>query len=100
MKTGNVVLDMAIAMCMPIAIGCVISSIGMLIEKIKNIDWMKLSRRKKRMHTRCIKHSTITNSYGSTTSLGGDSKNDLLIKAIQLYLDKQVCWTWTMLILN
>eukprot|EP00555_Chaetoceros_dichaeta_P007442 CAMPEP_0198276070 /NCGR_PEP_ID=MMETSP1447-20131203/65112_1 /TAXON_ID=420782 /ORGANISM="Chaetoceros dichaeta, Strain CCMP1751" /LENGTH=665 /DNA_ID=CAMNT_0043970989 /DNA_START=269 /DNA_END=2266 /DNA_ORIENTATION=+ len=29
----------------------------------------------------------MTNCYGGTTDLGGDSKNELLIKAIQLYLD-------------
>lgn len=89
MKTGNILLDMIIAMCIPIAIGAMISAISISQEKIRQIDWMRLMRRKNTIHERLIKHSTITDSYRGTTSLGGDSKNELLIKAIQLYLDEK-----------
>jgi len=87
MKTDNSMLDMAIAMCIPIVLGGMISAMKMLKEKINKINWMRLLGRNSIIHERFIRHSTITNYYGSTTDLGGDSKNELLIKAIQLYLD-------------
>jgi len=87
MRTGNLMLDMAIAMCIPMVLGGMISVINMLKEKMNRIDWMRLLGRNIIIHERFISHSTITNCYGGTTDLGGDSKNDLLIKAIQLYLD-------------
>jgi len=87
MKTGNIFIDMVIAMCIPMIFGVIISSIGKLQEKMKHIHWMRLIGQKHRIYERFIRHSTITTSYGSTTNLGGDSKNELLIKAIQLYLD-------------
>lgn len=59
---------------------------NILQEKMKKINWRLLGRNRI-IHERFIRHSTITDCYGSTTYLGGDSKNELLIKAIQLYLD-------------
>jgi len=87
MKTGNLMLDTAIAMCIPMVFGGIICAINMLKEKINKTNWAKLLGWNRIIHERFIRHSTITNCYGSTTDLGGDSKNELLIKAIQLYLD-------------
>jgi hypothetical protein len=39
------------------------------------------------MYERRIHHSTVTSAYRTTDLGGGDSQNELLIKAIQLYLD-------------
>jgi len=89
MRTGNILLDMVIAMCIPMVFGSVTSAMRILVEKMKEIDWMKLIGRKNIIYQRSIRHTTITNSYGCTTDLGGDTKNELLIKAVQLYLDNQ-----------
>jgi len=89
LKTGNVVLDMTIAMALPIVIGIMMTTIQNLNKKICEVDWMKVLFRKKNIHERFIRHSTITNTtYGNSTDLGGgDSQNEILMKAVQLYLD-------------
>jgi len=87
MRTGNILLDMVIAMCIPMVFGSIANVIGKILEVVKRIDWIDLIGRKHIIYKRSIRHSTITNSYGCTTDLGGDTKNDLLIKAVQLYLD-------------
>jgi len=87
MKTGNLMLDTSLAMCIPMIFGGIICAMNMLKEKMNRINWTKLLGWNRIIYERFIRHSTITNCYGSTTDLGGDSKNELLIKAIQLYLD-------------
>ena len=42
---------------------------------------------KSNYHERRIHHSTVKSAYTTTDLGGGDSQNELLIKAIQLYLD-------------
>jgi len=86
-RTGNILVDMVIAMCIPMVFGYIANAIGKILEVVKRIDWIDLIGRKHIIYKRSIRHSTITDSYGCTTDLGGDTKNELLIKAVQLYLD-------------
>jgi DNA polymerase III delta prime subunit len=87
LKTGNMVIDMTIAMLIPVMIGSIFASLGYLQKRIVEIDWKKLFTKQKKTYERYIEHSTMTSVY-STTDLGsGDSQNEVLMKAIQLYLD-------------
>lgn len=87
MKTGNVLIDMTIAMLIPVFIGFMFTSITKIQNKLSEIEWTNFFRKKTKLYERFIQHSTMTNAY-STTDLGsGDSQNEVLIKAIQLYLD-------------
>lgn len=86
MKTGNVLVDMMLAMILPMFIGFAFSGLSNLQDIIKNIDWKHLFTKKKKIHERSISHSSVQTTW-STTDLGGDSQNEVLIKAIQLYLD-------------
>jgi len=88
LKTGNVVIDMTIALLIPVIIGFAMNSASKLQSKVSEIDCFKLFRKKVIYHERRIQHSTVTTAY-STTGLAGDSQNELLIKAIQLYLDNK-----------
>eukprot|EP00551_Chaetoceros_affinis_P006512 CAMPEP_0203663286 /NCGR_PEP_ID=MMETSP0090-20130426/925_1 /ASSEMBLY_ACC=CAM_ASM_001088 /TAXON_ID=426623 /ORGANISM="Chaetoceros affinis, Strain CCMP159" /LENGTH=656 /DNA_ID=CAMNT_0050526173 /DNA_START=100 /DNA_END=2070 /DNA_ORIENTATION=+ len=87
LKTGNVIFDMTIAMLIPVMIGFMFTSLTKISNKLSEINWMKLFSKQKKVYERFIQHSTMTSVY-STTDLGsGDSQNEVLIKAIQLYLD-------------
>jgi len=88
LKTGNVMIDMTIAMLIPIVIGCALSWVSKFQTYVNEVDWSKLFKKKCEYHERHISHSAMITAY-STTDLGGDSQNELLIKAIQLYLDAE-----------
>jgi hypothetical protein len=86
MKTGNVVIDMVLAMLIPVIIGAMFSCLTSLKEKML-FYWTKLIlRRQKKLYERFIHHSTTTSAY-SMSHHSGDCQNEVLIKAIQLYLD-------------
>ena len=86
-KLGNMVVDMVIAMLIPVILGSLFSGISYLSKMISEIDWKSFFTKNKKLYERYITHKTMTTAY-STTDLGsGDSQNEVLIKAIQLYLD-------------
>jgi len=89
MKTGNIFIDMIIAMCIPVIITSLFDMLRIVKEKLLNhVDWSALFRRKNCTHVRFIRHRTLSSAYnGYSTDLGEDSQNEVLIKAIQLYLD-------------
>ena len=87
LKTGNVVIDMIFAMLLHIVIEIAINSINQVQTLGHDIDWLTIFQSKKVMYERRIRHSTVTSAYRTTDLGGGDSQNELLIKAIQLYLD-------------
>jgi len=89
MKTGNVFIDMIIAMCIPVIFTSLFGMLRIVNGKLlKHVDWSNLFGRKNRTHIRFIRHRTVTSAYnGYSTDLGEDSQNEVLIKAIQLYLD-------------
>ena len=81
------VIDMVIAMLIPVILGSLFSGISYFSKMLTEIDWKSLFTKNKKLYERYITHSTMKSAY-STTDLGtGDSQNEVLIKAIQLYLD-------------
>jgi len=87
LKTGNVIIDIIFAMLLPLLIGVALNSATKVQTLMQEIDWLSFFQKKKVLHERRIHHSTVTSAYRTTDLGDGDSQNELLIKAIQLYLD-------------
>jgi len=87
LKTGNVLIDMTVAMLIPVIIGFAISSATTIQKQICEADWASLFRKKVEYYERKISHSTVQSEWRTTDLGSGDTQNELLIKAIQLYLD-------------
>lgn len=87
LKTGNVIIDLVFAMLIPIIIGIVLNFVSKLQQFFQKIEWSSVFGFQKEYHERRIQLSTLTSSYRTTDLGSGDAQNDLLIKAIQLYLD-------------
>lgn len=91
LKTGDVRLDMMIAVLIP-----VVMSFGLgLLSKINTfLNWEALvnwwRRRSQHKYKRTIVYRAQRNSWGGSTSLESDTKNTVLLKAIQLYLHMKV----------
>jgi SpoVK/Ycf46/Vps4 family AAA+-type ATPase len=86
-KTGNMITDLVLAVCIPSLLRFVFGTIGNLSNNSKVWIWLSWIFAKKKKHERFIKLSTLTSSYGDRTNLGGDTQNEILIKAIELYLN-------------
>ena len=86
MKTGDVHLDMLVAMLIPIILRMLFRS----VERFDNVflRWWKALwiQAKTETYERTIVHRTTRTSWGSTNNLDDDTQNTILIKAIQLYL--------------
>mmetsp|Transcript_7602 Transcript_7602/g.16561 ORF Transcript_7602/g.16561 Transcript_7602/m.16561 type:complete len:767 (-) Transcript_7602:145-2445(-) len=89
LKTGNVMLDMAIAMTIPLVLKFAFGAVGTIHRIALNYDWTEWWRRRKNIHERVITYRSIQSMYGSRTSLDEDSHNDVLIRAVQLYLHEK-----------
>ena len=88
LKTGDMWLDMIIAMMIPVAIQFILRCLGKIDEHLLS-RWDLLSRwleQRQNKHIRFIVHRSQRTSWGSTTNLDEDTRNTVLMKAIQLYL--------------
>lgn len=90
LKTGDVHMDMIIAMCFPFILKILFTWVGKLEEIFNSEFWTDLFKTKTSDHERFISHSTIYNSWGGTTSLDEDTQNAILLKAITMYLHQVV----------
>ena len=83
LRTGNPIVDMMLAMMVPLVFKKLMewASGGTAFDSVKAVlfFWSPY-------HTREIEHKMMQNSYGST-STDREMRNNVLIKAIQLYLD-------------
>ncbi|CAB9496368.1 Mitochondrial chaperone BCS1 [Seminavis robusta] len=91
MKTGNVQLDLIIAMCIPLLIRFIFSNMESLKDGLfSNGLWVQWWVRWRGYHERFLvsKSVTQTDSWSSNphTSLDHDTQNSVLIKAIKLYV--------------
>jgi len=94
LKTGDMFFDMIIVMMIPVIFKSLFSFMTM-----ENFNNMKdniaefFSRKKKETyyHTRCITHNCEKNYRGKFESLDEDSHNDVLLKAITMYLNHLQC---------
>lgn len=87
LKTGNVLIDMVFAMIIPIVIGLALNFVAKIQSHLQNIKWSEIFGVQKTYHERRIHLSTLTSSYRTTDLGNGDAQNEVLIKAVQLYLD-------------
>ena len=88
LKTGDMWLDMIIAMMIPVAIQFVLRCLGKLDEHLL-ARWSLFARwyaNRQNKHTRFIIHRSQRTTWGSTQNLDEDTRNTVLMKAIQLYL--------------
>lgn len=90
LKTGNVHMDMMIAMCLPFILKMLFSWIGKLEEGLGIEFWRKLFMGNLKEHERYISHSTMQNIWGGVHSLDEDTQNAILLKAITMYLHQVV----------
>jgi hypothetical protein len=86
LKTGNVLLDMTIAMMIPIVLGMAFSTLSKAQEMLSKVNWLSYFRKPSKQYSRSICHKTIQTPYSTVDMGSGDSQNETLIKAIQLYL--------------
>jgi len=91
LKTGDMHVDMIVAMCIPVVLRLLFSFLGGLslenaMEKIKEWIFPELEDETE-WHSRTITHVEEKDRHGdSFNSLDGDVKNEILIKAITMYL--------------
>jgi chaperone BCS1 len=90
LKTGDVHIDMIIAMCVPFVLTVLFSWLGRL-EDIPNWEiWSRLWAAEEVKHQRFISHSTTRTSWGGVYDNDEDTKNSVLLKAIKMYLNHVV----------
>jgi len=96
LKTGNMHLDMIVAMCIPVILRLLFSALsGFSVEKVvENFkEWFFPEEEDNtKWHSRTIVHVEEKDRHGSNfNSLDGDVKNEILIKAITMYLEHLKC---------
>uniref|UniRef100_A0A7S4R314 AAA+ ATPase domain-containing protein n=1 Tax=Alexandrium monilatum TaxID=311494 RepID=A0A7S4R314_9DINO len=89
LRTGNMILDMIIAMCIPVIFKFMFDAIGNLANMYRSGDVQLSYLWTGPMCERVISHKTVLDMWGDTNSTDRDTRNNVLIKAIQLYLDKK-----------
>jgi len=85
LRTGNVKVDMVIAMLIPLVLRYIFQLAERLTTLMNLSAWVQWWNKSKVYHERFITLRTIRNAY-STTNVDADTQNAILIKAIQLYL--------------
>jgi len=88
MFSGNIALDMAIAMSIPVIFKLMFDFIANLKPMWEQGE-LKLAFWRKPVDYREIEHKVTQNSWGETTSANEDQRNNVLIKAIQMYMDEK-----------
>eukprot|EP00927_Polykrikos_kofoidii_P058015 TRINITY_DN522_c0_g1_i3.p1 TRINITY_DN522_c0_g1~~TRINITY_DN522_c0_g1_i3.p1 ORF type:complete len:786 (+),score=150.20 TRINITY_DN522_c0_g1_i3:93-2360(+) len=86
LRTGNVIFDMMIAMLIPLFFNFFIGFIQSCLAKIRtgDLSWNVMFGR---MYERTIDHKMTQNLYGDSSNADRDTRNNVLLKAVQLYLD-------------
>jgi chaperone BCS1 len=88
LKTGDVMVDMAIAMLIPFVLRCLFG----LVERFDQIlpSWKTWWACRHHKHQRYIVYKSTRNYWGGCTALDSDTQNTVLIKAIKLYLHQKM----------
>jgi mitochondrial chaperone BCS1 len=90
LKTGDVMLDMVIAMSIPLILRYLFTVIGSIHEYVSIEPWINWWKTRHEKYERFIIHKSMVNCWGGSNSLDDDSQNTVLIKAIQLYLHHKI----------
>ena len=84
LRTGNPIVDMLIAMSVPVLFKFAMDAVG-------RSDWWEMINALlffwSPYYTRELEHKVTQNNWGHAFSPDKDQRNNVLIKAIQLYLD-------------
>jgi len=82
---------MVIAMCIPFLLRYLFNVIGSINEHLELKPWITWWQKRRRMHQRFITYQSTQNSYyGGSTKVDSDTQNNVLIKAIKLYLHQKM----------
>eukprot|EP00548_Thalassiothrix_antarctica_P014530 CAMPEP_0194171790 /NCGR_PEP_ID=MMETSP0154-20130528/6337_1 /TAXON_ID=1049557 /ORGANISM="Thalassiothrix antarctica, Strain L6-D1" /LENGTH=715 /DNA_ID=CAMNT_0038884227 /DNA_START=1 /DNA_END=2145 /DNA_ORIENTATION=+ len=90
LKTGDVRLDMIIAMSIPFLLRYVFNFIEKLNEHFDFSQWKRWWRNRHHKYQRYLVYRSTRSYWGGSTSIDDDTQNTVLIKAIQLYLHQQM----------
>jgi mitochondrial chaperone BCS1 len=94
LKTGNVMLDMVIAMSIPLILRYLFEVIGSMQDYLSlerwTTWWQTYWQRPQQQFQRFITYKSVDNYWGGKTSCDDDCQNTVLIKAIQLYLHQKI----------
>eukprot|EP00545_Synedropsis_sp_CCMP1620_P006739 CAMPEP_0119015602 /NCGR_PEP_ID=MMETSP1176-20130426/11280_1 /TAXON_ID=265551 /ORGANISM="Synedropsis recta cf, Strain CCMP1620" /LENGTH=750 /DNA_ID=CAMNT_0006968909 /DNA_START=57 /DNA_END=2309 /DNA_ORIENTATION=+ len=90
LKTGDVRVDMMIAMCIPFLLRYVFSFIENIDKHFQLEPWRAWWQTRHHKHQRFIVYKSTSNYWGGSTSVDSDTQNTVLIKAIQLYLHQKL----------
>lgn len=86
LRTGNMMVDMVIAMTIPVIFKFAFEWLGNIFRMWRTGE-LTLGMFRGSMYERLIDHKTTQNQYGETNTTERDTRNNVLLKAIQLYLD-------------
>eukprot|EP00933_Yihiella_yeosuensis_P027277 TRINITY_DN21155_c0_g1_i2.p1 TRINITY_DN21155_c0_g1~~TRINITY_DN21155_c0_g1_i2.p1 ORF type:complete len:241 (+),score=42.73 TRINITY_DN21155_c0_g1_i2:67-789(+) len=94
LRTGNVIFDMMVAMLIPVIFRAMFSFMGDFTRQISSgelrLDMLMFW--KGSLIERVIEHKATQNMYGEVNT-DRDTRNNILMKAIQLYLDhREIKW--------
>jgi len=95
LKTGDMHVDMLVAMCIPVILRILFSFLGGLsYEKVKTFFLNLLPQKHTEeiyYHVRSILHKVQTDRYDNFRNVDEDAHNQILIKAIALYIHHLDC---------
>ncbi len=89
MRTGDPVMDMLLAMCLPLVLRFLFQTLSEVQQYLMKLGWLWSSQEVK-LHERVIIYATTQNSWGTVSSQDEDTQNTILIKAMKLYLHKVI----------
>jgi hypothetical protein len=88
LKTGDMYVDMLIAMMAPIILKFLYDRLGKLSDHLRDWweMWMRYLLQPTEPYERFISYSTSRNSWGYVNNTDEDTQNSVLMKSIKLYL--------------
>lgn len=86
LKTGDMMLDMIIAMLIPLIFRFLFDSVTRMDSYLSWEACKRWWRKNQSKHERFIEYRYQRHSWGGATGLDADTRNTVLLKAIQLYL--------------
>jgi hypothetical protein len=88
LKTGDIHIDMLIALTVPLILKFLFDRLGKLEDLLQDWweTWMEYSRQPSEPYERFISYSTTRSSRGNMYNTDEDTQNSVLMKSIKLYL--------------
>jgi len=83
------ILDMILAMCIPVIFKFIFDSVHLIAQMVKDGELNLSVLWQGAMCERVIDHKSVLDMWGDTNTMDRDTRNNVLIKAMQLFLDKK-----------